>query len=407
MSVHRPVCAGIARVSGRPQPSLVGLSLASTRLHPDDIAGRARAEAAKLGIDDLTIFLVDLEQRALLPLGGDPADALDVDTTIAGQAYRTESAAREEAAEGEAPTVWLPLLDSAERYGVVGVRTSREVDEAFLEELRAFNNLLAEIVANKSSYGDVIATTRRTRELSVSAEMRWAMLPPLTFTGRNLTISGILEPAYDIAGDTFDYAVNGDTAFIAIFDAVGHDLEAARIANLAVMAYRHGRRRGLGTVETYVEIDRVINTQFGGDKFATAQLATLTLSTGELCWLNAGHPPPMVVRGGHRLDLSSDVCLPVGLATDHAADAEVALAQVELEPHDLVLFFTDGVVESRSDDGEEFGRERLGEFVERAVSTGQTVAETMRILGHAVVAHQPATLRDDASLVGLAWHGPA
>jgi serine phosphatase RsbU (regulator of sigma subunit) len=117
----------------------------------------------------------------------------------------------------------------------------------------------------------------------------------------------------------------------------------------------------------------------------------------------------MVIRRGRRIDLSSEVCLPAGLALDHAdgADVAAALAQVQLEPEDLVLFFTDGVVESRSDTGEEFGRERLGALVQRAVAAGQTVAETMRLLGRAVVAHQPRELQDDASLVGLAWHGPA
>jgi serine phosphatase RsbU (regulator of sigma subunit) len=84
----------------------------------------------------------------------------------------------------------------------------------------------------------------------------------------------------------------------------------------------------------------------------------------------------------------------------------IALARANLEPDDLVLFFTDGIVEARSETGEEFGRDRLGDLVERAVAAGQTVAETMRILGHAVVDHQPGDLHDDASLVGLAWHGP-
>jgi hypothetical protein len=392
-------------VSDRGEPSLDALSLASTRLHPDDVAAVARSEAAKLGADDLRIVLADLEQRVLVPLrapGEVDAGPLGIESTSAGRAYRTESAVLPDADDD---VLWLPLLDSAERLGAVGVRVRGQLDEARLQELSAFTNLLAEILANKASYGDVIAQTRRTRDLSVSAEIRWAMLPPLTFKGRNVTISGVLEPAYDIAGDTFDYAVNGDDAFVAIFDAVGHDLEAARIANLAVLSYRHGRRRGLGAVETYLAMDEVLASQFGDDKFATAQLARLTLSTGELTWINAGHPPPMVVRRGHRIDLGSEVSLPVGLAAVHGS-TDVVEASVRLEPHDLVLFFTDGVVEARSASGEEFGRDRLGDLVEDAVAAGQTVAETMRMLGLAVLDHQPGELADDASLVGLAWHGP-
>ena len=387
--------------------ALHGLSLASTQLHPDDITRRAAEEARKMGVDELTVHLSDMEQRTLVHLarpGETPRPPMGIDSTVAGRAYRTESPVWGEESDAEATTLWLPLLDSAERYGVVCARTSLMVDDEFVEELLAFTNLLGEIIANKAVYGDGIALAQRTREISMAAEARWSMLPPLTYNGRNLTISGILEPAYDIAGDAFDYAINGDTAHVAIFDAVGHDLQAARIANLAVVAYRHSRRRGLGLVETYEAMDEALRSQFGDDKFATAQLGELTLSTGELYWINAGHPPPMIVRRGHRVDLESEAHPPVGLASLGAG--EISLAQVRLEPQDLVLFFTDGIVEARSEDGEEFGRDRLGEFAERAVAAGQSVAETMRVLGHAVIDHQPGVLQDDASMVALAWHGP-
>ena len=387
--------------------ALDGLSLASTQLHPDDIAQRAAEEAGKMGVDDLTVHLCDLEQRSLVHLaraGEDPMASLSIDGTVAGRAYRTETSIRADDGDGDGTTLWIPLLDSAERYGVVGVRTARAVDDGFLEELRAFTNLLGEIIANKAVYGDRISLTKRTREPSMAAEARWAMLPPLTYSGRNVTVSGILEPAYAIAGDAFDYAVNGDVVHLAIFDAVGHDLQAARIANLGVVAYRHSRRLGLGLVDTYLAMDEVLRSEFGDDKFVTAQLGQLTLSTGELRWINAGHPQPMIVRDGHRLDLASDACPPVGLASLGAGEAVVARRR--LEPGDLVLFFTDGIVEARARDGEEFGRDRLGEFAERAVAAGQSIAETMRVLGHAVVDHQPGVLKDDASMVALAWHGP-
>ncbi len=394
-------------------PGLTAIALASTGLHPDDIPAVTAEEAAKLGIFDLTIYLADLEQRSLIPMpppDGPFLEPLAIDSTVAGRAYRTERPVvmPEERGNGTPQdagrTAWLPLLDSAERLGVIFARTSVEIDQELLATCEAVANLVAELIANKAAYGDVITRTRRTQDVTMAAELRWSMLPPLTYTGRNLTISGIVEPAYEIAGDSFDYAVNGDTAHVAILDAMGHGVEAARIANLAVAAYRHSRRRDLGTVDTYKFMDQILADQFGPERFATAQLATLTLSTGQLCWLNAGHPPPMVIRRGHRVDLSSDVCLPVGLAGATVADAK--LAEAYLEPGDLVLFFTDGVVEARSAGGDEFGRERLADLTERAAAAEQTPAETLRLVGHAVLEHQIGVLQDDATLLLLAWHGP-
>lgn len=393
--------------------AFTGLALASTSLRPDDIPAVVAVHVAKLGFDDLQIYLADLEQRVLVPLPVDAnssSDPLSVDGTLAGRAYRSERPVTSAGEPGDGPevagtTVWLPLLDSAERLGVLSFRTQDEISDDLLTKGEAVSNLVAEVIANKSDYGDRIVRTRRVQELSLSAEMRWAMLPPLTYTAGNVAISGIVEPAYTVAGDTFDYAVNGDQAHLAIMDAVGHGLEATRIANLAVMAYRHSRRRDLGSLETYYAMDRVLADQFGMEKFVTAQLATLSLSTGELRWLNAGHPPPMVIRRGHRIDLPSEVFLPVGLA---AAEPEGVhqVAEAVLEPGDHVLFFSDGVIEARSPDGEEFGRDRLADLAERAVAAAQKPAETMRLLGHAVLEHQNGMLQDDATLLLLAWQGP-
>ena len=396
--------------------SLVSLALVSSRLHPNDIPAVVAEEAARLGAGGLLIYLCDLEQRLLVPFlppGADPLEPLSIDGTVAGRAYRTQHRVvltGDQAGAGlggVGTTVWVPLLDSSARIGVIAVRVDAgvELDDEFLRQLDAISSLTAEIIANKAHYGDVIARTRRTQEVSLAAEMRWSMLPPLTFTGRNLTISGVVEPAYDIAGDTFDYAVNADSAHVAIIDAVGHGLEAARIANLAVSAYRHSRRRDLGPVETYQTMDRILVDQFGQEKFATAQLATLTLETGELCWLNAGHPAPMLIRNGHPSDLVSEICLPIGLAQSHG-DGEPVLTQTDLEPGDLVLFFTDGVSEARSIDGEEFGRSRLGDLIVRAAAANYDAPETMRLLGHAILAHQLGVLQDDATLLVLAWDGP-
>jgi len=390
------------------EDGITGLVASSLRLHPDDIPAMSAAQAVKEGLDDLTILLADLEQRVLIPLIGDSHGAIDVadhvsiEGTLAGRAYRTEEPVVGDPVDGRR-AVWLPLLDSAERLGVVTGTTTRDVDDVFVGRLVNFCSMVGELVANKSGYGDAVIRTRRTRPLSLSAELRWSMLPPLTYSGRNLTISGVLEPAYDIAGDTFDYAVNDDTAHVAIIDAVGHGLEASRIANLAVAAYRNGRRSGFDVGAVYRFMDHAIVDQFGNEKFATAQLANLTLSTGKMCWLNAGHPAPMLIRRGHRTDLSSEIHLPIGLAMD---DTEPTLSAVDLEPGDLVLFFTDGVIEARSSNGEEFGRERLADLLERAVAGGQTTAETLRRLAHAVLDHQEGVLQDDGTLLLLVWHGP-
>jgi hypothetical protein len=382
--------------------ALARLSLESTGLHPDDVDDAIRRAVGGPGVLGVRVLVVDLDQLVLVPLG-DEGEELGVDTSEGGRAYRTEETVVADTLGGGA-TAWIPLMDSAERIGVLEVSLEAAPSAEVIRGVTAVANFAGELIANKSSYGDSITLLRRRRALTIAAEMRWSLLPPLTFTGRNLSISGIVEPTHVIAGDTFDYAIDGDIAHIAIFDAVGHGLEAARIANLALSGYRSCRRRGLDLVESYGQVDALLLDQFGTEKFATAQLASFDLTTGRLSWINAGHPPPMVIRGGTPIDLAAPAYLPLGLA-DMAMDAPIETETV-LEPHDRVLFFTDGVTEARSADGHELGRTRLAELACGAADRGDKPAETVRLLGHALLEHRGAELQDDATLLLLVWDGP-
>ena len=122
------------------------------------------------------------------------------------------------------------------------------------------------------------------------------MLPPLTYTSPDVTVAGFVQPSDRIAGDAFDYSVDGRVVSIAIFDAMGHGLEASRMANVAVGSYRSTRAPGADLTTSLRALDEAIATQFGDSRFVTAQLATLDLDTGRLEIVNAGHPPPLRLR---------------------------------------------------------------------------------------------------------------
>jgi serine phosphatase RsbU (regulator of sigma subunit) len=225
------------------------------------------------------------------------------------------------------------------------------------------------------------------------------LLPPLTFATDRIVITGALEPSYEIGGDTFDYAVNGGTAELIVLDAVGHGLPAALLAAAGLGAYRNGRREGRPLPEVAALVDRVIAEQFPGSRFATAVLARLDLGSGELRWVNAGHPAPLIVRD-HALAYppTCPSSLPLGLQQRPAVECTV-----QLRPGDRVLLYTDGIVEARSPDGEFFGEERLADFVVRAEGAGHAPPEMLRQLMRSVMDHQAGQLQDDASIVVLEW----
>ncbi len=368
------------------------------RLAPDDLAPTVAAHFTSLGMTDAAMYLVDLDQRLLVPLS--PGEPLDIDATLPGLVFRTEQVRPEPSPPGDGIRLWLPMMDGADRVGVLAV-TVAEADDLTVKRALHMASIAAGLVVSKSVFGDHLVLARRLRHTDLAAEMRWSMLPPLTFTNDRVAIAGMLEPAYEIAGDAFDYAVNGDVAHVAIVDAMGHGLEASRMANLAVGSYRHSRRHGLDLIETFTAMDAVVADQFGLERFVTGQLARLDLGTGLLRWVNAGHPRPLLLRDGQPIeDLCCETSLPLGLGS---VPAEVA--EVSLQPGDSVLFLTDGVVEARAPDGDLFGRARLSRLLADVAATGDIPAEIMRRLCHSVLDHQKGRLQDDATLLLLVWTG--
>ena len=191
--------------------------------------------------------------------------------------------------------------------------------------------------------------------MSLPAGMQWDLLPPLSARTAGALIAGALEPAYDIAGDAFDYAINGTDLHLAIFDGLGHGLGSTLLTGLAVGAYRHARRDGAPVADMHAAIDAALAGHYDDISFATGIIARLATGSGRLEWSCAGHPRPLLLRGRKIVaELSCDPVLPFGLG-----DGTPNPGVTELEPDDAVLLYTDGVTEARTADGEQFGPDRL------------------------------------------------
>ncbi|MFD7659581.1 PP2C family protein-serine/threonine phosphatase, partial [Actinosynnema sp. NPDC059797] len=335
------------------------------------------------------------------PVVGGPG--LPVDSSEAGRSYQGV----EVVGVPSPPRLWLPLLNGTERLGVVRVDLPEGV-EPDDPELRAqcwtLAGLIGHLVQSKQHYGDLFHVLRRTKQLAVASELLWQMLPPQTFASERVVVTAAVEPYDEVGGDGYDYAVSPDRAYVALIDAMGHDMSAGLTTTVALAATRNARRGGLGLVEAAELADRSITSQnsIGRLSFATAVLARLDLDTGVLEYLNAGHPPPVLFRDGRAVgQLEGALRTPLGLG--HLERASVRPASVRLRPGDRVLFLTDGIVEARSPEGELFGLDRLVALVEEHEAAGMPPPETLRRITRAVLEHQRGRLQDDATLLLLEW----
>jgi serine phosphatase RsbU (regulator of sigma subunit) len=377
--------------------------VAQSHLVTGDRLGALLQDAVRPVASEAHALLADLGQRNLTPIGPQSGPSVAVDGTLAGRAYQLSEII--ERVEGDRRTLWVPMLDGAERAGVL--RLVMDVEDTDDSDLRGhcwtLSGLMGYIIMSKLVHSDHLRRLRAPVPLSVAAEMLWQLVPPRTFGDDRVVVSAILEPYDRVAGDAYDYAVDSHAAQLAVFDGVGHDLDAGTTTALAIGVIRNARRRGEAHLVRHAEhADRHIVARGGPLRFVTAVLATLHTHTGVLDYVLAGHPPPLLLRDGHMIrQLGGRPDRPLGVTVGPARRSETHHEQ--LEPGDRVLFYSDGITEARDACGRFFGEDRLVDLTERTELSRLPAPETLRRLAAAVLEHQHGELQDDATLLMLDW----
>ncbi|WP_432542657.1 PP2C family protein-serine/threonine phosphatase [Kineococcus sp. SYSU DK002] len=379
---------------------------------PSDLTDVVIDEArAHLGADDVVVSLVNHEFTALVPIPSDLSPdrpPQPVDGSMAGRAFVTSGMVFADATPdprtgGPRRRAWIPLLDGTDRIGVVEMTLPApggRVEEDLAAVCERYAHLVAQTVVTKGLYGDAFERVQRSRPMTAGSELMRSMLPPLLYATDGLVVTGMLEPAYDNGGDAFDYAVNRDRVHLAVLDGMGHGLSAATVTAVALAAYRNARIEALPLVETYRVVHEAVHGQFGGDRHVTAVLAELDLSTGQLSWLSAGHPPPLLLRGARVVKtLQATPFFPLGWDFGGAP----TVAHEQLQTGDSLLLYTDGLIEARLAEGGLLGIDGLAGFLEQEAAAGQTAPETLRRMRRAVLEHQGGVLQDDATALLVEW----
>jgi serine phosphatase RsbU (regulator of sigma subunit) len=373
---------------------------------PDSVPAVIETVGVDIGASDVVVYLVDFGQLFLEPLGDYTSHrelprSEEVASTMAGRAFLTQESVTARRPDGI--RLWVPICEGSDRTGVLALTIPDDGDER-VRASEDLGMLAGYLIAINARVSDVFNLHRRRKAMTLAASMQWDLLPPIVFRSPTVAIAGVLEPAYEVGGDCFDYAINWPMLDVALMDSMGHGLNSAILASLAVGCYRHDRRHGRTLAAMHEELDATIMSRYERAAFVTGQLAQLNVETGRLRWTNAGHPLPLHIRGGNVIgDLECPPTPPWGLGIRPEA---LVVAEAALEPGDSILFYTDGVIEGRSSADGGFGLERLIDLVGQTASDQLSGEEIVRQIGRVILEHHHLRLEDDATLLIVQWKGP-
>jgi len=221
---------------------------------------------------------------------------------------------------------------------------------------------VAECLALVTPIHYAVSQQLRHRELEDDFEqaraIQTSLLPGSVPAFGDLDLAAFSRPARKVGGDLYDFIpLEGDALGIAVADASGHGLPAALQARDVVTGLRMGVEREFRLTRTIEKLNRVIHRSGLTTRFVSLVYAELERN-GNLFYVNAGHPPPLLIddAGFHELTVG-------GVLLGPYPDAVYKMGFAHLDRGASLLLYTDGVIERRAPDGDMYGIARLATWL--------------------------------------------
>jgi serine phosphatase RsbU (regulator of sigma subunit) len=294
-----------------------------------------------------------------------------------------------------------PVLARDERIGVVELFSDRVHPAGYdVHDAVVLGMILGDFITLAERWSDVFANVRRRRHMMLGAELQARTLPLRGTTTPYVAVAAALEPAYETGGDIVEYACGTGVLTGAIMDAMGHGLEAARISTLAAAAAREARREGADLSKQALAVDAALRSVSCGEGFVTGLLFEIDLEDpGSSTMVNAGHPPPALLRrrAGDQSSKASWLSLRPSIPFGLPFDQERPIQRVSLRPGDRLVLVSDGAYEARPNGGLPIGADRVAELLGIARTTSPL--EATHHLVNAVLEHRAGPLSDDVTVM--------
>ncbi|MBV9156510.1 MAG: serine/threonine-protein phosphatase [Acidobacteriaceae bacterium] len=227
-------------------------------------------------------------------------------------------------------------------------------------------------------------------ELSTARRIQFSILPESAPLFEGIRIAVRYQPMTSVAGDFYDFLVSEHLLTILVADVSGHGVPAALVSCMLKVCFAAQRNNAQNPAAILSGLGVMLRGNLGG-QYVTAACATIDKKSGTLTYAGAGHPPSVLVRReqGDAVFLDQN-----GLFLGPFPKATYENMSLPFRSGDKLFLYTDGITEAQGMDGEEFGQERLRQFLIQ--SNGAEPSATLDRLFKQITTANP---QDDVSAV--------
>ena len=212
----------------------------------------------------------------------------------------------------------------------------------------------------------LVRTVRKQRnqllqDVELAAQVQKMFLPIQRPSIPGLEIAGMMQPARGVSGDYYDYIpIDDHTIQIVIADVAGKGVPAALLMSATAAAVKLEAREKRDMLEVVTRLNSGLHSLSGSNRYVTLLLADIDARNKSLRYVNCGHNPALLFQvKTHDVVTMNSSCFPIGMFDNLACTTSPA----NLAAGDILVLYTDGVIEAENSLGEEFGMERLSALI--------------------------------------------
>lgn len=295
----------------------------------------------------------------------------------------------------------VPMLIKNRMIAVLSVFNKKDSGEFTDDDKRLLSIMAtqsAQVIENARLYEQERQKMMLEKELIAAREVQMRLLPqkPPKIEGFNITALTI--PAKEVGGDYYDFIPLDDKTYeIVVADVSGKGLPAALLAAMGkgvlyAQAYQHPSPQ-----MHLQEVNRIIRRNLPRKSFITMILAVISESAKTVLISNAGHCCPLFYKSSQR---QTEVISIKGMALNFSENIVCTETRIELKKNDVLLLYSDGIIEAQNISGELFGIERLQDIVAQNANL-TTEGLGLKILEAVKIFTQGVPQNDDITLVAL------
>jgi sigma-B regulation protein RsbU (phosphoserine phosphatase) len=263
----------------------------------------------------------------------------------------------------------VPIPGAHETIGALNLESDRlgAFGDEDLEILHVFADAASAAIGRAMLHRELMERRRVEHQMRLAQEVQARLLPagPPRLAGYD--VAGTCLPTFEIGGDYYDFiALSENQLGLVIADVSGKGIAAALNMTAFRSVLRSQARRRREPSHLANRLNELMPDATGDSAYVTCVYAVLDPGDGALVYTNCGHNPPLLARAGGRVERLECGGFPLGIFSDSRYETGV----VTLAPGDVLMFYTDGVVEGDDAGGHEFGTERLASVLARSRHLG-------------------------------------